>query len=353
MVDAVGTRARTGAIVDTVIRGGRIVDGTGAPPFVGDVAITDGRVAAVGRGGLPDHTGREEIDASGCLVTPGFVDVHTHFDAQCTWDPLLSPSGGAGVTTVIGGNCGVGFAPARRSDQMHEFVVQLMEGVEDIPAAALNEGLTWDWETFPEYLDALASREYCCDIGMFIAHGPVRAYVMGRRCNDSDRPGGPFQKPVTDGEIDQMAEVVREAVAAGALGFSTNRLGGHRDGSGVCVPGTLGSAYEYTQLCRGAAAGGGGIAQFVSDFASYDDIPRAEMDPAKQQRRAEQDWDILQFVSAEYGLRCLLSMGLSNDGPSAYNTIANVRARMSEIQEAGGEITTQTFARPQALLTSW
>jgi len=168
---------------------------------------------------------------------------------------------------------------------MHEFVVQLMEGVEDIPAAALNEGLSWDWETFPEYLDALDSRNYACDIGMFIAHGPVRAYVLGERCNDSDKPGGPFKYPVTDAEIAEMSEVVRDAVAAGALGFSTNRLGGHRDGQGVCVPGTLGSAYEYTQLAKGAALGGGGVAQFVSDFSSYDDIPRDQMDPKKQQVR--------------------------------------------------------------------
>jgi N-acyl-D-aspartate/D-glutamate deacylase len=196
-------------MADTVIRGGVVVDGTGAPPRVCDVAVKDGKVLAVGP--KLDIKGAEEIDAKGLVVAPGFVDIHTHYDAQCTWDPLLSPSGGSGVTTVVAGNCGVGFAPCRRD--MHEFVVQLMEGVEDIPAAALNEGLTWEWETFPEYLDMLASRQYACDIGCFVAHGPVRAYVMGERCNISDQPGGPFEHPVTDEEIAAMKEVVRDAAA--------------------------------------------------------------------------------------------------------------------------------------------
>jgi hypothetical protein len=261
---------------------------------------------------------------------------------------------------------------------MHEFVVQLMEGVEDIPAAALNEGLSWDWETFPEYLDALDSRNYACDIGMFIAHGPVRAYVLGERCNDSDKPGGPFKYPVTDAEIAEMSEVVRDAVAAGALGFSTNRLGGHRDGQGVCVPGTLGSAYEYTQLAKGAALGGGGVAQFVSDFSSYDDIPRDQMDPKKQQvrktsscapfytktrrfanamprqardkhrensrkraffsrqMRGQQDWEALTFVSAEYGLKCLVSMGLPNDKNGTLGSIEGNTQRMRQMEDDGG-----------------
>jgi hypothetical protein len=188
---------------------------------------------------------------------------------------------------------------------------------------------------------------------MFIAHGPVRAYVLGERCNDSDKPGGPFKYPVTDKEIDVMSEVVREAVAAGALGFSTNRLGGHRDGQGVCVPGTLGSAYEYTQLARGAALGGGGVAQFVSDFSSYDDIPRDQMDPQKQRMRGQQDWDALTFVSAEYGLKCLVSMGLPNDKNGALGSIEHNTRRMRELDAAGGAITIQTFARPQALLTSF
>ena len=188
---------------------------------------------------------------------------------------------------------------------------------------------------------------------MFIAHGPVRAYVLGERCNDSDKPGGPFKYPVTDEEIREMSEVVREAVAAGALGFSTNRLGGHRDGQGGCVPGTLGSAYEYSQLARGAAMGGGGVAQFVSDFASYDDIPRNQMDPAKQSMRGQQDWDALTFVSAEYGLKCLVSMGLPNDKNGALGSIGHHTKRMRELEAAGGAITIQTFARPQALLTSF
>ena len=337
------------ASADVVIRGGTIVDGTGAPAFVGDIAITGGIVSEVGESLAV--AGLEEIDATGLVVAPGFCDIHSHFDAQCTWDPLLSPSAAAGVTTVIGGNCGVGFAPARRD--MHEFITQLMEGVEDIPAAALNEGLSWNWETFPEYLDELDRCQFACDIGMFIAHGPVRAYVLGERCNDSDKPGGPFKYPVTDEEIEQMSEVVRDAVAAGALGFSTNRLGGHRDGQGVCVPGTLGSAYEYTQLCKGAALGGGGVAQFVSDFASYDDIPRGEMDPEKQAMRSQQDREILEFVTVEYGLKVLMSAGLPNDKEACASMIPGLAERMRTIEARGGSMSCQTFARPQALLTSW
>ena len=160
---------------DLVVRGGTVVDGTGATPFVGDVAIQDGVVAAVGE---VSGAGREEIDATGKIVTPGFVDIHTHYDGQATWDALLTPTAWHGVTTLVMGNCGVGFAPVAEGKQ--EFLIGLMEGVEDIPGTALHEGISWEWETFPEYLDALERRSYAMDIGTQVPHGAVRAYVMGR-----------------------------------------------------------------------------------------------------------------------------------------------------------------------------
>ena len=206
------------------------------------------------------------------------------------------------------------------------------------------------------YLDSLDSRQYAADIGVFIAHGPVRAYVMGEACNLGDKPGGPFKYPTSDEHIAEMQEVVREAVAAGALGFSTNRLGGHRDGQGTCVPGTMGTSYEYTQLAKGAAMGGGGVAQFVSDFSSYDDLPRDPKrgwDQKRAEKRGQQDWESLEFVSREYGLPVLLSMGLPNDAAGARGSIAHNGERAQGMRDRGAPITIQTFARPQALLTSW
>src|SRR3954469_3464974 len=176
---------------DIVVRGGSVVDGTGAPPRTADVAITDGRVTEVGR---VDGPATRELDADGLLVTPGFVDIHTHYDGQASWDELLTPSCWHGVTTVVMGNCGVGFAPV--APDKHDWLIGLMEGVEDIPGSALAEGLTWGWESFPEYLDVLAEKRWTVDLGTQIAHGPVRAYVMGER--------GARNEPATPEEIAEM-----------------------------------------------------------------------------------------------------------------------------------------------------
>jgi len=238
---------------DLVIRGGTIVDGTGKPRFVGDVAIDGGRVTAVGGTAGP---GREEIDATGKLVTPGFVDIHTHYDGQATWDAEMAPSSWHGVTTVVMGNCGVGFAPAK--PDRHQWLIGLMEGVEDIPGTALAEGMTWDWETFPEYLDALEKMPRTVDIGTHVPHGAVRAYVMGDR--------GARNEPPTETDIAQMAKIVEEGVRAGALGFSTSRTVLHKSVDGELVPGTTATKEELLGIGRAMGKVGHGVFEMASDL---------------------------------------------------------------------------------------
>ncbi len=201
---------------DLLIRGGTLIDGTGSPKRVADVAVKHGRIAAVGDAVEGDAT--RIIEAEGLAVTPGFVDIHTHYDGQATWDPMLAPSCYHGVTTIVMGNCGVGFAPVKRDQR--DFLIGLMEGVEDIPGTALHEGMQWEWETFPEYLDALERRQFSMDIATQVPHGSVRTYVMGER--------GARNEPATKADIEAMAEIVREGIAAGALGFSTSRTIAHR-----------------------------------------------------------------------------------------------------------------------------
>jgi N-acyl-D-aspartate/D-glutamate deacylase len=227
---------------DLVLRGGTVADGTGGALVDADVAVEDGVVTDVGR---VTGSGREEIDARGRLVTPGFVDPHTHYDGQATWDPLLTPSIWHGVTTVIMGNCGVGFAPA--APDHHDWLIGLMEGVEDIPGAAMREAMAWDWETMPEYLDALARMPRALDVGAQVAHGAVRAYVMGER-------GAANEDPTAD-DLSRMAEVVRAGIAAGAVGFSTNRLPLHKAVDGRPVPGTFAHEDELFALGRAVRAG--------------------------------------------------------------------------------------------------
>ena len=219
---------------DLLIKGGRIVDGSGEESFIGDVAIKGDRIEAVGPSGTIEGEARRVIDAQGLLVTPGWVDIHTHYDGQVTWDPYLTPSSWHGVTTLVMGNCGVGFAPAEKD--RHDWLIGLMEGVEDIPGTALSAGITWEWESFPEYLDAVDRGERAIDVAAQIAHGAVRAYVMGER--------GAKNEPATAEDIERMAEIVKEAVAAGALGFSTSRTLVHRAIDGEPVPGTFAAEDE-------------------------------------------------------------------------------------------------------------
>ncbi len=239
---------------DLVIRGGKVVDGTGAPARHADVAVSGGRIKEVGS---DVGEGHREIDADGLLVTPGWVDVHTHYDGQVTWDPHLTPSGWNGVTTLVMGNCGVGFAPVRPGQQ--EFLIQLMEGVEDIPGTALSEGIRWSWQTFPEYLDALEQMPRSVDVGTQVPHGAVRAYVMGER--------GAKNEKATPEDIEQMAGIVREALQAGALGFSTSRTMLHRAKDGEVVPGTYADEDEIFGLGRCLGEVGHGVFELASDLA--------------------------------------------------------------------------------------
>jgi N-acyl-D-aspartate/D-glutamate deacylase len=236
---------------DLVIRGGTVVDGTGVPPFEADVVVYGDRIRAVEK--FAGEAG-EVIYARGKLVTPGFVDVHTHLDAQITWDPLGSPSNLHGVTSVIVGNCGVGFAPCRPQDR--DYLMFLMEGVEDIPQAALKAGLRWNWETFPEYLHALASQRLGLNVGAHLSHAPLRVYVMGER--------GATDTPATDAELAQMRACVREAMQAGALGFDTGRTTMHRTPAWDPVPGTFADRRELSALASGLTDAGTGVFELIS-----------------------------------------------------------------------------------------
>jgi N-acyl-D-amino-acid deacylase len=238
---------------DLVIRGGTVVDGTGAPRFVADVAVDGGIVSAVGQ---ISAQGREEIDATGKIVAPGFVDIHTHYDGQATWDSEMAPSSWHGVTTVVMGNCGVGFAPAKKDK--HDWLIGLMEGVEDIPGTALAEGMTWDWETFPEYLDALERRPRTIDVATHVPHGAVRAYVLG----DREMPGA----VPTDADIAEMSRIVEEGIRAGALGFSTSRTVLHKSVDGELVPGTTATKEELIGIGRAMGRVGHGVFEMASDM---------------------------------------------------------------------------------------
>ena len=250
-----------------LIQNANLVDGTGAPARLADVLVEAGKIAAIEEPGQIASDGVEVIDAKGLLLTPGFVDVHTHYDGQVTWDPILTPSSWHGVTTVVMGNCGVGFAPAKADER--GWLIELMEGVEDIPGTALHEGIKWDWESFPEYLDALDKLPRTLDIATQIPHGALRVYVMGKR--------GADQEPATAEDLDQMAALVKEAVEAGALAFSTNRLPGHTSIHGDPVPGTFAPAEELTRMAQAVVDGGGEILQVVPAGAGNEEagaIPR-------------------------------------------------------------------------------
>jgi N-acyl-D-aspartate/D-glutamate deacylase len=242
---------------DLVIRNGTVADGTGGPLRQADVGVRQGKIAAVA---ADLQRGTEEIDAKSRLVTPGFVDIHTHYDGQATWDARLNPSSWHGVTTVVMGNCGVGFAPVRTSDR--DRLIELMEGVEDIPGAALHEGLKWNWESFGEYLNAVESTRHDIDIAAQLPHGALRVYVMGERGANLD--------PANDGDIAQMRRIAADAMRAGALGFSTSRTMNHKTVKGDPTPSLRATEAELTGIALGLKDAGSGVIEMISDFNQPD-----------------------------------------------------------------------------------
>lgn len=304
---------------DTVIRGGTIVDGTGAEPYIGDVAILGNKIAAVGSvSGL----GTREIQADGLLVTPGFVDIHTHYDGQAIWSDRLNPSSSHGVTTAVMGNCGVGFAPCRKAD--HDLLVDVMSGVEDIPGVVMAEGLSWNWETFPEYLDAVAAQKRDIDVAAFLPHSPLRVYVMGER--------GANREQATVEDLAQMRHLAQEAVVAGALGFASSRLMMHRTGGGEAIPSYDVAEDEVTAIAQGVRDAGGGLLQFVPD------IPMAGYAPILTPM----------FRAAHAaGLPLTFTLGTGNTGEPIWK---EAMALVEEANAAGGHVTAQVYPRPIGLV---
>jgi N-acyl-D-aspartate/D-glutamate deacylase len=281
----------------TVFREARLVDGTGAPARDADVVVADGRIVEVAppRGAGTAHAHRV-IDAEGLLLTPGWVDIHTHYDAQATWDPWLTPSSWHGVTTAIMGNCGVGFAPA--AEDRHEWLIELMEGVEDIPGSAMTEGLTWGWRSFPEYLDVLDSLPRVLDIGTQIGHGALRAFVMGDR--------GAANESATAADIAAMADLVEEAVRAGAFGFSTSRTPVHRSKSGELVPGTTAGDDEILGIAAAVQRAGGGTFQFAPEHV----------------RLAVDEWPWMrELASRNPDVTVSVNLNQSDDGPHIWREV--------------------------------
>ncbi len=305
---------------DLVIRNARIIDGTGAPERNGDLAIDAGRITHVG---AKAGAGRREIHADGALLTPGFVDIHTHFDGQLTWDPYLSPTSGHGVTTVVVGNCGVGFAPARPDS--HAWLIDLMEGVEDIPGAALAEGIQWEWETFPQYLDAISRRHYALDIGTQVPHGPLRAYVMG--------PRGTANEEATPEDIRQMAQLTLEGLRAGALGFSTSRVLIHKSKSGELVPGTFASRDELFGIGHAIRGAGHGLFQMTS---------------IHEQLASEYAW--IEDLARETGCTVQFNLQQADAAPGQWQ---EVLAMVEDAQVRGLHIYAGMAGRPAGMLYSW
>lgn len=302
---------------DLVVRGGTVLDGTGSTEQTADVAVRDGVVAEVGQ---VSGRGRQEVDADGALVTPGFVDIHTHYDGQATWANRMSPSSHHGVTTVVMGNCGVGFAPVRPTD--HDLLIELMEGVEDIPGVALHEGLPWSWESFPDYMDYLSQREFDMDIGAQIPHAALRVYVMGQR--------GADREPATADDIATMQKLTEEAMRAGALGFTSSRTLNHRSSKGAPTPSLQAEVDELMGFASALKASGRGVFEMISDFDDFED-----------------EFSILRGMVEHSGrpMSISLAQGLN---PNGWRKILN---RITEATNAGHKMRGQVAPRAIGILS--
>jgi len=319
----------TMATPDLLFRDALLVDGTGAPERRADVRTRGDRIAEIGAPGSLDATGARVVEADGRLLTPGFVDPHTHYDGQVTWDPILAPSSWHGVTTVVMGNCGVGFAPARASERT--WLVELMEGVEDIPGTALHDGIRWEWETFPEYLDALEHMPRTIDVAAQIPHGALRVYAMGKRGAEPER--------ATQDDLEKMSALVREGIRAGALAFSTNRLPLHTSIHGDPVPGTYADRDELRALAQAVIDGGGRLVQSV---------PAGSMgeDPEGPVREVE----LYREISMATGATITFSTVQVHPNPELWR---KVLARCADANAAGAKLVPQVLARPAGLLASF
>jgi N-acyl-D-amino-acid deacylase len=307
---------------DLVIRGGMVVDGTGAEPRRADVAVKDGLIAEVGK---VDGAGREEIDAAGLIVTPGFIDLHTHYDGQAIWSQRINPSSSHGVTTVVMGNCGVGFAPCRPRDR--ELLCSAMEGVEDIPGVVMKEGLTWAWETFPEYLDVVDSQARDIDVASFVPHSAVRVYAMGER--------GANREPATDEDLKAMGEIIKEAVQAGALGFASSRTSIDRRSDGEYVPSFDAAEKEMVAAAMAVKEGGGGVFQLIPELGMTGLTP-------------EQEFSLLRAVGKTSGLPMTYTLAQGRRDPTFWRRMLDLTDAYN--REGGALMHAQYFPRPVGML---
>ncbi|MCY3793264.1 MAG: amidohydrolase family protein [Gammaproteobacteria bacterium] len=318
---------------DLLIKSGRVVDGTGEAPRHADIAIDGGLITAVEE--RITARARHRIDADGAIVTPGFVDIHTHYDGQATWDDCLDPSASHGTTTVVTGNCGVGFAPVRPGEQ--DELIQLMEGVEDIPGTALHEGIDWNWESFPDYLDLLDAKRWSMDVGAQIAHGALRSYVMGER--------GIRNEAATAHDIRAMAALTAEALDAGALGFTTSRILGHQSVNGDPVPGTFATEDEVFAIGRAMQRSGA-----VFELVPGGSVGQGGMALGSNEARLESELDWMNRLSRETGLPITFLIVEFVEDPDAWK---HVMEYVAQANANGARLHPQTASRPAGVLLSW